>query len=157
MSAPKKSALFVCLGNICRSPIAEALCKHLVAQRGDASEWLIDSCGTARYHIGESPDQRGQNCMKNHGVTTTHKGRQLCQDDFYKFHYIFGMDDNNISDIERKKPKDSQAIIKLLGSYDPENILEIEDPYYGDADGFEITYQHVERCLKPFLDEVYGS
>ncbi|KAF6016960.1 ACP1 [Bugula neritina] len=152
-----KSVLFVCLGNICRSALAESAMNLIVKDNGAESEWLIDSCGTASYHIGERPDSRARATMKKHGLTTQHKARQLCTEDFHQFDVIFGMDDNNIRDIERVKPKGSKARIELLGDYDPQNIKIIEDPYYGGDDGFEVVYEQCMRCCKAFYQQTSKS
>ena len=148
-----KNVLFVCLGNICRSPIAEAVFNHLVKERGESDQWKADSCATGDYHNGSQPDRRAKKCIQNYGIEYKHKARQICEEDFVKFDYILAMDSNNINDIEEFKPANSKAIIKLLGDYHPSGECIIEDPYYDkDEKGFEETYQRCVSCITAFLD-----
>ncbi|CAG2180907.1 unnamed protein product, partial [Oppiella nova] len=142
----KRGVLMVCLGNICRSPIAEAVFNHVIAQRGLQSQWFTDSAATAGYHTGSRPDSRALKVLRGHGIDTNHRARQLREEDFHRFDYIFGMDDNNIEDINDMKPRGSKAVVELLGKYDPQKHTIIEDPYYQRGDqGFETNY---EQCLR---------
>nr|XP_046154596.1 low molecular weight phosphotyrosine protein phosphatase isoform X2 [Oncorhynchus gorbuscha] len=127
-----KSVLFVCLGNICRSPIAEAVFRKMATDAGVVDKWRIDSAATSTYEIGNPPDHRGQACMKKHGVPMRHVARQVTKEDFMSFDYILCMDESNLSDLKKKanSVKNSKAKIELLGSYDPEKQLIIKDPYY---------------------------
>uniref|UniRef100_A0A3P9PH99 Low molecular weight phosphotyrosine protein phosphatase n=1 Tax=Poecilia reticulata TaxID=8081 RepID=A0A3P9PH99_POERE len=127
-----KSVLFVCLGNICRSPIAEAVFRKMATDSGVVDKWRIDSAATSTYEIGNTPDHRGQACMKRHGVPMSHVARQVTKDDFMNFEYILCMDESNLSDLNKKAKsvKNSTAKIELLGSYDPQNQRIIKDPYY---------------------------
>ncbi|GIX70036.1 low molecular weight phosphotyrosine protein phosphatase [Caerostris darwini] len=154
MAESKKSALFVCLGNICRSPIAEAVFAHFVKERGLSDKWCIDSAATADYHTGKNPDKRARSCMEKHSIEMNHRARPISAEDFKKFNYVFGMDENNIRDLKRLAPRNSTAKIELLGDYDPEGACIIRDPYYDDGDeGFEEVYQQCLRCCKAFLDK----
>ncbi|XP_023152689.1 low molecular weight phosphotyrosine protein phosphatase isoform X1 [Amphiprion ocellaris] len=156
MAAPaSKSVLFVCLGNICRSPIAEAVFRKMATDAGVADKWRIDSAATSTYEIGSSPDHRGQACMKKHDVPMSHVARQVTKADFTSFEYILCMDENNLSDLNRKanSVKNYTAKIELLGSYDPQKQLIIKDPYYGGAEDFEKVYDQCVRCCKVFLEK----
>ncbi|XP_067097698.1 low molecular weight phosphotyrosine protein phosphatase isoform X2 [Osmerus mordax] len=154
MAASAKSVLFVCLGNICRSPIAEAVFKKMATDKDVVDEWRIDSAATSTYEIGSPPDHRGQACMKKHGVPMRHIARQVTKEDFTNFKYILCMDESNMSDLNKKAKsvKNSTAKIELLGSYDPEKQLIIKDPYYGGDEDFEKVYEQCVRCCKAFLD-----
>ncbi|KAM9356135.1 low molecular weight phosphotyrosine protein phosphatase isoform 1-T1 [Pholidichthys leucotaenia] len=150
-----KSVLFVCLGNICRSPIAEAVFRKMATDVGAVDKWRIDSAATSTYEIGSDPDYRGQACMKRHGVPMRHVARQVTKDDFMSFEYILCMDETNLSDLKSKakKVKDCRAKIELLGSYDPQNQRIIKDPYYGRDEDFETVYEQCVRCCKAFLEK----
>ncbi|XP_034143518.1 low molecular weight phosphotyrosine protein phosphatase isoform X2 [Esox lucius] len=132
MASSRKSVLFVCLGNICRSPIAEAVFKKMATDASVVDKWRIDSAATSTYEIGNPPDHRGQACLKKHGVPMMHVA----------------------SDLKKKanSVKNSKAKIELLGSYDPEKQLIIKDPYYGHEEDFENVYQQCVRCCKVFLE-----
>nr|XP_020488514.1 low molecular weight phosphotyrosine protein phosphatase isoform X1 [Labrus bergylta] len=149
-----KSVLFVCLGNICRSPIAEAVFRKMATDAGVVDKWRIDSAATSTYEIGSAPDDRGQACMKKHDVPMAHVARQVTNDDFMGFEYILCMDNSNMTELERraKQVKNYQAKIELLGSYDPEKQRIIKDPYYGSDEDFEKVYQQCLRCCKAFLE-----
>lgn len=153
----KRGVLMVCLGNICRSPIAEAVFQHEIEQRGLANSWFVDSAATADYHTGSQPDSRARATIKSHGIDYLHKARQLCDDDFSRFDWIFGMDDNNVRDIKREQPRGTKAKVEMLGNWDPEDQSIIVDPYYqrGSA-GFELCFVRCTRAVKAFLDE-HGS
>ncbi|KAI8058627.1 phosphotyrosine protein phosphatase I superfamily [Syncephalis plumigaleata] len=148
------SVLLVCLGNICRSPMAEAVLAHTVKSRGLADQFTIDSAGTSGWHIGESPDSRSTACCHRHDVPVKHAARQVTADDFRQFDYIFCMDESNLHNLMRIKPKDSHAVVKLFGEYDPKGERIIEDPYYGGDDGFEHNFQQVTRCSIAFLESI---
>ncbi|XP_010765426.1 low molecular weight phosphotyrosine protein phosphatase isoform X2 [Notothenia coriiceps] len=148
-----KSALFVCLGNICRSPIAEAVFRKMATDAGVVDKWVIDSAATSDWNIGNSPDDRGLACLRKHGIQSSHSARQVTKDDFMDFDYILCMDESNMSELNRKAKavKNSSAKVELLGSYDPEKQLIINDPYYGSDDDFEKVYEQCVRCCTAFL------
>ncbi|KAL1131638.1 hypothetical protein AAG570_011251 [Ranatra chinensis] len=155
MSGTNKSVLFVCLGNICRSPIAEAVLLHLLKERGQSDKWRVDSAAIGPWHIGKPPERRATKTLQDNNVEYSHKARQITNDDFNTFDYIFGMDEENMSDLKRLSPKGSTACVQLLGSYDPEGDIIIEDPYYQKGDkGFIKCYQQCVRCCKAFLDSL---
>uniref|UniRef100_A0A1A8MX85 Low molecular weight phosphotyrosine protein phosphatase n=3 Tax=Nothobranchius TaxID=28779 RepID=A0A1A8MX85_9TELE len=149
-----KSVLFVCLGNICRSPIAEAVFRKMASDAGVADKWRIDSAATSTYEIGNPPDFRGLACMKKHGVPMRHVARQVTKEDFTSFDYILCMDESNLSDLKRKAKsvKNTKATVELLGKFDPQKQLIINDPYYGSDQDFEKVYEQCVRCCKAFLE-----
>uniref|UniRef100_A0A3Q1AZW8 Low molecular weight phosphotyrosine protein phosphatase n=1 Tax=Amphiprion ocellaris TaxID=80972 RepID=A0A3Q1AZW8_AMPOC len=141
--------------NIEVSPIAEAVFRKMATDAGVADKWVIDSGATSDWNIGSSPDDRGLACLRNHGIETSHRARQVTKADFTSFEYILCMDENNLSDLNRKanSVKNYTAKIELLGSYDPQKQLIIKDPYYGGAEDFEKVYDQCVRCCKVFLEK----
>ncbi|XP_017776790.1 PREDICTED: low molecular weight phosphotyrosine protein phosphatase-like [Nicrophorus vespilloides] len=151
-----KKVLFVCLGNICRSPIAEAVFLHLIKQRGVSEQWEVDSAALGGWHVGSLPDRRARQTLAKHSVDYDNTARQIHPNDFVEYDYIFGMDLNNISALnsEAKDVKNSKAKILLLGDSDPQGERIIRDPYYDDdSKGFEQCYQQCMRCCNAFLDQ----
>lgn len=143
----------VCLGNICRSPIAEAVFREEVKRRGLTSEWFVDSAGTCGFHVGSGPERRARSTMEKHGIEYSHSARVLETEDFLKFHFIFGMDNENVHDIHTQAPSDHTAVIQMLGDLDPVEKGVIRDPYYDrGSEGFESCYHRCLRCVKAFLD-----
>ncbi|CAB4394293.1 uncharacterized protein OCT59_010960 [Rhizophagus irregularis] len=147
----KINVLFVCLGNICRSPMAEAVFAHTVKKKGLESQFRIDSAGTAGFHVGASSDYRSAQTCKQYGIIIDHYARQVVTQDFGEFDYILCMDKSNLADLKDIQPKGSKAIIKLFGEYDPQGEHIIRDPYYGGIDGFEKNFQQVTRCSEAFI------
>lgn len=126
---------------------------HLIRERSQAEKWDIDSAGTSSWHIGDRPDTRALRCLSNHGLSTAHIGRQVCKEDFRTYRYILAMDKTNISDLKEMAPTGATAKVDLLGTYDPEGVLEVDDPYYGGPADFEKVYQHCLRACAAFLDK----
>ncbi|RKP26976.1 phosphotyrosine protein phosphatase I superfamily [Syncephalis pseudoplumigaleata] len=142
------------VGNICRSPMAEAVLAHTIKERGLADRFTVDSAGTSGWHIGELPDARSVACCRRHNVPVDHKARQVTVDDFHRFDYIFCMDESNLHNLMRMKPANAHAVVKLFGDYDPKGERIIEDPYYGGDDSFEHNFQQVTRCSIAFLESL---
>lgn len=155
----RKTVLFVCLGNICRSPMSEAILKDIISKRPDSSEWEIDSCGTANYHVGSQPDDRCLNTLESHGIHNFKSTvRQLSKTDFEKFKWIFVFDKNNMTDVKRQMPSSSNCNVVLLRFYDPEKEQEnpaVIDPYYEDDSYFELCFQQCSRSLNIFLKKEF--
>ncbi|XP_047507352.1 low molecular weight phosphotyrosine protein phosphatase-like [Pieris napi] len=155
MSGEKKKALFICLGNICRSPIAEGVFQKTVNDLNKGSEWEIDSAAIGGWHVGNPPDWRALDTLKKHNVPYNNHARQLIKEDFNKYDYIFGMDDENMKSLNSKAPQGCRAKLLLFGSFDPEGDRIIRDPYYdSDSAGFEKCYQQSIRCSNGFLEQL---
>ncbi|KAJ6604497.1 low molecular weight phosphotyrosine protein phosphatase [Mycena vulgaris] len=143
--SPAAKVLVVCLGNICRSPMGEAVLRAAAKKRG--LDVVVDSCGTAGYHIGEDPD--------DHKIPISHHSRKLASSDFTEFTHILASDANNLRDIKRVMPDNSTAEIRLWGSYlDGKSI---PDPWYGSLSGFESTFQQCTSLSEAFLDDLEGK
>ncbi|KAI8818387.1 protein-tyrosine phosphatase [Fimicolochytrium jonesii] len=153
-SAGVHRVLFVCLGNICRSPMAEAVFAHITKERGLSSQFKIDSAGTAGYHVGDSPDTRSMATCRKNGVDVSHVGRQVSKSDFTDFDWVLCMDESNLRDLQRIQPKGSKAKVQLFGDFDPEGDRIIRDPYYGGPEGFDRNFAQVTRCSEQFLKEL---
>ena len=153
----KVRVLFVCLGNICRSPLAEAVFKHVVEQAGLSDRFDIDSAGTSNYHIGESPDPRTSSTAARRGVKIEHAARQLGVQDLDSFDYVIAMDASNLGRIQRlARSQQVGAEIHLLRRFDSEagDDLEVPDPYFGGADGFENVQDMIERASEGLLAHI---
>jgi protein-tyrosine phosphatase len=146
--------LFVCLGNICRSPLAEAIFKHKIKELGMANAFEADSCGTADYHIGSAPDHRTiSNAIRN-GVAIDHACRQLCTDDFEQFDRIFVMDEHNHKHAMRLVPERHRHKVQMLRTYDPMGKGQaVPDPYYGSEKDFQEVFDILDRTITAFIKE----
>ena len=158
------SVLFVCLGNICRSPMAEGVFRHVTRfelQDADPRIKLVDSCGTGAYHEGQEPDSRTLSVLEQHGITSyDHEARKFHVDDLTTFDYIFAMDKDNLRYLEQarnrlvhKKTVDEEKIanVQLWGRYSGKGQEEVVDPYYGARNGFEVAYEQMVRFSDGFL------
>jgi len=151
----KVKVLFVCLGNICRSPLAEGIFRFKVKERDLGHLFHIDSCGTSDFHIGEKPDERSLSNAKKNGVDYMHRGRQLKVKDFYDFDYIFPMDDLNLRDVHALKPSDAKAVVMKMRSFDDESTdAEVPDPYYQGDDGFQLVFDILDHSAEKLLNEL---
>jgi protein-tyrosine phosphatase len=151
----KVKVLFVCLGNICRSPLAEAIFKHQVKAR-EWTHWITgDSCGTSNYHIGGSPDPRTMANASKNGIAIDHCGRQLSLQDLHDFDYILAMDNSNFSNILRLPGSEQYAQkVKMMRDFDPLGKGEVPDPYYGGEKNFQEVFDILHRSMKNFLDQL---
>ncbi len=153
--------LFVCLGNICRSPLAEGIFLDKVAKAGLADHIAADSCGTGGWHIGELPDPRSREVAREHQVVLPSRARQLETADFSEFDLIIAMDDSNLLDLQRemKKVYSPKAALYKMRHFDiqaPE--ADVPDPYYGGKNGFYDVYDMLDRScedLLAFIKETY--
>lgn len=154
------SVLFVCLGNICRSPLAEGLFSMHVNEAGLCDSFYIDSAGTAAYHLGELADKRTREmAIQKDNLSLTHKARQFSAKDFATFDYIVAMDKVNYQNILKLKPLNGQAKVVLMRSFDTDKVIEeiIPDPYYGTEKDFEEVHAMLKRCTENFLKFVISE
>jgi protein-tyrosine phosphatase len=144
--------IFVCLGNICRSPLAEAICDQKIKNRGLTNELTCDSAGTANYHVGENPDPRSIRTARDHGIPINHKGQQFTITLADQFDYWVAMDRSNYRNMISELGEEPDQLI-LMRDFDKENSgADVPDPYYGGDDGFEKVYQILDRSIDSFLD-----
>ena len=150
------NVLFVCLGNICRSPTAEGVFRKLVEQENLAEQIHIDSAGTSAYHLGEPPDPRAQTAAQNRGIDISGlRGRQVTKKDFTRFDYILAMDDDNHAKLLRQCPPGEESRVRLFLELAPDaGRADVPDPYTSDADGFEIVLDLIERASHGLLQHI---
>jgi protein-tyrosine phosphatase len=151
------SILFICLGNICRSPLAEGVMRDVLQKHYPDREFIIDSAGTNGYHTGEAPDKRSVAVAAKHGIDISdQRCRQLTPDDFTAFDLILGMDQNNLMTINRHAPDGSTAVTGLFTAIARDGIdgdkrdlgAEIPDPYYGGPEDFDQVYRMVRDAAE---------
>ena len=153
-----KRVLFVCLGNICRSPVAENVFRHLVREAGLEQEFEIDSAGTGSWHIGESPDRRAASVALARGVELHGSARQVTPEDLSTYDHVIAMDRDNLRELERLALDGATARIELLRTYDPDRDHDdVPDPYYGGASGFENVFDIVSRSCRNLLASLSGG
>jgi protein-tyrosine phosphatase len=147
--------LFVCLGNICRSPAAEAVFEHLVQEAGLADRIAIDSAGTGDWHIGEPADRRMRKAARARGITMRSTARQVTAADFDRFDHILAMDAENLRHLHRLASPEHRHKIRLFRNHDPDGTgQDVPDPYYGHADHFDEVLDIVTRTGRALLDDL---
>lgn len=148
----KVKVLFVCLGNICRSPLAEAIFKDKVKRKGLSDRIEADSCGTSDFHIGDTPDPRTiRNALEN-GIVIEHLGRQLSVKDLEYFDIILAMDKSNYRNIFRLPGSQNYAEkVKMMRDFDPLGGEEVPDPYYGNEKGFQEVFEILDRSTEGLI------
>ncbi len=148
--------LFVCLGNICRSPSAEAVFRALVTAEGMSEHIEVDSAGTHPYHLGEPPDTRASSAAARRGLDLAGlRARQATLQDFHSFDYILCMDRQNQSHLQQLAPPDLAEKVRLLMEFANEAIdLEVPDPYYGGTKGFEQVLDMLEEAAQGLLRQI---
>ena len=154
---PEFKVLFVCLGNICRSPAAENIFRDFIDSEGRPIAVHIDSCGTASYHVGEPPDQRMQDRLKAHNHSYQGCARQFKQADFDEFDLIIAMDRDNLANLQAhaRQPGDSSKL-RLFSDFLPDSApRDIPDPYYGGAKGFDRVITMLEDGCSGILQTLY--
>ena len=147
----KKRMLFICLGNICRSPAADGIMRRIINKEKKEGEWEVDSAGIGSWHIGDLPDRRMRQAGERRGYHFDHRARQVCVADFSRFGYIIGMDRENERDLRRLAPsreaaKRIMSMEEILADHPTHNI--VPDPYYGTAEGFELALDLIEYACE---------
>jgi len=151
----KTRVLFVCMGNICRSPTAEGVFRHYVNEAGLGHEIEVDSAGTHAYHVGEAPDRRSMAAAERRGVSLADlRARRVSDSDYERFDYIIAMDEDNQSRLLDQAPSEHRSKVTLFLSYTAGEESEVPDPYYGGAAGFERVLDLVEDASKGFLESI---
>ena len=156
----KVKVLFVCLGNICRSPAAEGIMREIVERNGQQARWEIDSAGIGNWHAGQLPDQRMRVHARRRGLELVHRARQVRESDFDDFDLIIGMDSGNIADLHElaPSPEAAERIVPMnrwmggiASRYD-----HVPDPYYEGAEGFELVLDLLQDSLEKLFAEAGG-
>ena len=154
----KISVLFVCLGNICRSPAAEAIFIDLIKKKGLSDDFIVDSAGTGSWHIGKKADARMRISAEKRGLNVLSKARQINSKDFEKFNYILAMDNSNFENIHDLKNRNSSSdFASIKNIQDFRSIfkdLEVPDPYYGGDQGFDNVLDILEDSVSGFLESI---
>ena len=147
------SVLFVCMGNICRSPTAEGVFRHFVNEAGLNEEITVDSAGTHAYHVGEPPDRRAMAAAERRGVSLVGlKARRVTDDDFERFDHIIAMDEDNLIWLQEQSTDEYRDKISLFLSFAVDTETEVPDPYYGGGAGFERVLDLVEKASRGLLE-----
>ena len=152
--------LFVCMGNICRSPTAEGVMRRLVEQAGLTDRIEIESAGTGGWHVGEPPDERATLAARRRGITLSGAAQQVTPHDFRRFDLLIALDRSNLRELLAIAPdEDAAEKVRLLREFDPAGSgdLDVPDPYYGGDRGFETVLDMVEAACRGLLDELRSA
>ena len=152
----KVNVLFVCMGNICRSPTAEGVFRHLVHQHNLQDRIITDSAGTHAYHVGEAPDRRALATAQQRGIDLSDlRARRVIAKDFQKFEYVLAMDRDNYANLDALCPADMKERLFMFLDFAPAaNEREVPDPYYGGPKGFEVVFDLVEQASLGLLQDI---
>lgn len=154
---PPIGVSFVCMGNICRSPTAEAVMRHLVKQAGLERAIVVDSAGTGSWHVGDPPDRRSQAVGRRRGIPLGGQARQFSRSDFARFDYILAIDREIQAELSELAPNpEARAKIHLLRAFDPSSPADadVPDPYYGGPEGFEQVFDLCEASCRGLLEHL---
>jgi protein-tyrosine phosphatase len=151
----KQSILFVCLGNICRSPLAEGVFRTVLTERGMADDFMIDSAGMGDWHLDQAPDPRAIAIARTNGVDISgQRARGIRQEDFRRFDLILGMDRKNIAELNDIAPDAFRDRIHLFLDFAGSGAKEVPDPYFGDAAGFGETYRMIRAASEGLAEKL---
>jgi protein-tyrosine phosphatase len=152
--------LFVCMGNICRSPTAEGVMRALLGEQGLDDVVQVDSAGTGAWHLGDPPDARATAAARARGITLAGAARQVTRTDFDDYDLILAADRSNLRDLRAVLPAEARAKLHPLREFDPasgDGDLDVPDPYYGGDDGFEHVLDLVEAACRGLLDDLRAA
>ncbi len=153
-----KKILFVCLGNICRSPVAEGIFNHKIKERDIEKLFVVDSAGTGSWHVGNLPDKRMRSKALSRGIELTSRARQIEENDLYEFDHILVMDKDNLDAVKSLTKDQNNPInskIKLILSYSKNSQLEeVPDPYYGGQTGFDKVIDLLDDAIDGLIDSL---
>jgi protein-tyrosine phosphatase len=147
--------LFVCLGNICRSPMAEAVFRHLVAQAGLADRIAADSAGTGAWHLGQPPHHGTRRVLRERGIDYSHRARMVAPEDFTRFDYLVALDGENLADLRALARGGHAKIVRLLDYAPGARTRDVPDPYY--TGGFDAVYDLVEQGCRGLLERIIAE
>lgn len=154
------SVLYVCLGNICRSPLGEGVLAHRLEEEDLSSRVRVDSAGTGAWHLGEPPDPRSTEVAMRHGIALRGLARRVSVEDFHEFDYIFAMDRANLQDLRHLESQvEEGARLNLFREFDPDKDgdLDVPDPYYGGPDGFDVMFDMIDRTCAAFVEHLVSE
>ena len=148
--------LFVCMGNICRSPTAEGVFRHHATEAGLSDRVFIDSAGTHAYHVGEPPDRRAVAAAERRGVSLQDlRARRVSDEDFDRFDYIIAMDEDNVARLQEQGSAEHHSKVRLFLEFSSSGEQDVPDPYYGGAAGFERVLDLVEDASRGLLETLF--
>ena len=154
------SVLFVCLGNICRSPLGEGILAHRLEEEDLSNRVRVDSAGTGAWHQGDPPDPRSSEVAMRHGIALRGRARLVSVEDFHEFDYIFAMDRTNLRDLRHLESQgEGGALLTLFREFDPhqDGDLDVPDPYYGGPEGFDLMFDMVDRTCAAFIEHLLSE
>lgn len=147
--------LFICLGNICRSPLGEGVMRHKVAQAGLSDRVFVDSCGTSGHHDGEGPNPNSVRVARDHGIDITDQiSRRITTGDLTRFHWLIAMDASNVRNVQRLG---GERPVHRLRDFDPEGPGDVPDPWAGPTDGYDRVYEMVDRSCEMLLQRIQAD
>jgi len=154
----KTKIMFVCTGNICRSPLAQAVFEHHARLRGLEDRFVVESSGLQSFHVGEQADNRMRSVAREHGVRLDHLARQVQPRDLRDYDFVLAMDRGHLQELRRMTGGEPELTdkVRLFGEFDPaaEKATEVPDPYYGGIDGFEQVFEIVDRTARNLMEQL---
>jgi protein-tyrosine phosphatase len=155
----KHRLLFVCLGNICRSPMAEGVFRHVIEEEGVAGLFQIDSAGLGDWHVGQAPDRRAQSAAHRRGIDISgQRARQVTHADYARFDLLLAMDDSNYQELVQLAPKEARHKIRYFLDFAPQlGTRDVPDPFYGGREGFDQALDLIENAARGLLADILGN